>query len=198
MKIGDGTIATVFLAISSLLAQSNASPQKDSATFDADGTAHITRVVPMPSTLSPEAQAWLASLTHSTPGPETLAERRSRTDAWRAQDSAEARKLYPVTVASSVRGGAACVLVSLPTAGNERGVGVDGEVPGRESGTVEKLGRQTPRYLATCRRYQPNHSFASSGAMPDRILSWYRARMSQFSRGATALVTPDLEIISRT
>ena len=48
-----------------LSAQSNPAPQKDSATFDADGTAHITRVVPMPSTISTESQTWLESLNHS-------------------------------------------------------------------------------------------------------------------------------------
>ncbi|HEV2402462.1 MAG TPA: alpha/beta hydrolase [Candidatus Sulfotelmatobacter sp.] len=83
---------------SALFAQTNSTPAKDSATFDPDGTAQITRVVPMPSTVSTEAQTWLESLTHTTPGPETLAERRARTDVWRAQDSAEARRLYPVNV----------------------------------------------------------------------------------------------------
>src|SRR5215469_17493165 len=87
------------------LSQTSAVPQQDSATFDPDGTAHITRVVPMPTTVSPEAQTWLESLTHTTPGPETLAERRARTDAWRAQDSAEARKLYPVNVEEATIGG---------------------------------------------------------------------------------------------
>jgi acetyl esterase/lipase len=86
-------------------AQSKPVSQADSATFDADGTAHITRVVPMPTTVSPEAQTWLESLTHTTPGPETLAERRARTDAWRAQDSAEARKLYPVNVEEATTAG---------------------------------------------------------------------------------------------
>ena len=52
----------------------------------------------MPTTISPEAQTWLESLTHNSPGPETLAERRARTDAWRAKDSAEARRLFPVNV----------------------------------------------------------------------------------------------------
>jgi epsilon-lactone hydrolase len=86
-------------------AQSKPASQADSATFDADGTAHLTRVVPMPTTISPEAQTWLESLTHTTPGPETLAERRARTDAWRAQDSAEARKLYPVNVEEATTAG---------------------------------------------------------------------------------------------
>ncbi len=86
-------------------AQSKPASQADSATFDADGTAHLTRVVPMPTTISTEAQTWLESLTHTTSGPETLAERRAQTDAWRAQDSAEARKLYPVNVEEATTAG---------------------------------------------------------------------------------------------
>ena len=82
----------------SLAAQSNAPGQQDSATFDPDGTAHISRVIPVPSTISPEAQKWLASLPLKKSGAETLAERRTRTDVWRAQDSAEARRIYPVNV----------------------------------------------------------------------------------------------------
>ena len=97
-------LALIALA-ASLSAQSKPGPQQDSATFDADGTAHITRVVPMPATISSEAQTWLESLTHTTPGPETLAERRARTDAWRAQDSAEARKLYAVNVEEATTAG---------------------------------------------------------------------------------------------
>jgi acetyl esterase/lipase len=91
--------------LGSASSQTTSEAQKDSATFDVDGTAQITRVVPMPTTISTEAQTWLESLTHTTPGPETLAERRARTDVWRAQDSAEARKLYPVTVEESTTAG---------------------------------------------------------------------------------------------
>jgi acetyl esterase/lipase len=98
--------ALALIALSACVtAQSKPASQADSATFDADGTAHISRVVPMPTTVSPEAQTWLESLTHTTPGPETLAERRARTDAWRAQDSAEARKLYPVNVEEAMTAG---------------------------------------------------------------------------------------------
>jgi epsilon-lactone hydrolase len=104
MKMMNSGLLVMALLVTAA-AQSNATPQKDSATFDADGTAHITRVVPMPTTISPEAQTWLESLTHNTPGPETLAERRARTDIWRAQDSAEARKLYPVKVEETTTAG---------------------------------------------------------------------------------------------
>ena len=95
----------LLLLAGSSSAQTTPDAAKDSATFDADGTAHIARTVPMPLTVSTEAQTWLQSLTHTTPGAETLAERRARTDVWRAQDSAEARKLYPVTVEESTTAG---------------------------------------------------------------------------------------------
>ena len=81
-----------------VIAQSASTPSADSASFDADGTAHVYRVIPMPSTVSPEAQKWLASLTEKKFAAQTLAERRIATDAWRKKDSAEARRLYPVNV----------------------------------------------------------------------------------------------------
>src|SRR5579864_3072033 len=115
-------VIPLFLTVSSVAAQSN-SPQRDSATFDPDGTAHISRVVPMPSTISPEAQSWLESLTHATSGPETLAERRARTNEWRAKDSAEARKLYPVTVEEATTAGVRTDIItplSMPEANRTR------------------------------------------------------------------------------
>jgi len=98
-------VALVLSLPAILSAQSTSAPQKDSATFDPDGTAHITRVVPMPPTVSPEAQTWLESLNHSTPGPEDLATRRKRTDEWRAKDSTEAKKLYPVNIEETTTAG---------------------------------------------------------------------------------------------
>ncbi len=96
---------TIFLScivfsctVSSALYAQSAPAQQDSATFDADGTAHIIRVVPMPQTVSPEAQKWLASLTQNQHGQQTLAERRAGTDAWRARQSAVAKKLFPVNI----------------------------------------------------------------------------------------------------
>jgi monoterpene epsilon-lactone hydrolase len=78
---------------------------QDGATFDADGTAHITRVVPMPSTVSQEAQSWLASLTQKNSAPQTLEQRRTATDEWRKRDSAEALKFYPANVDETTTAG---------------------------------------------------------------------------------------------
>ena len=120
--------ASFIFVLIPLFATSCSRPAGDSATFDAEGTAHVTRIIPMPSTISPEAQKWLDSLARQTYGPQTLAERRAGTDKWRAADSTEARKLYPVNVEEKIMGGVrtdiitpletpeanhACVLINL-------------------------------------------------------------------------------------
>jgi len=97
--------------------------RRNSASFDEDGTARIKRVVPMPSTVSPEAQAWLASLTKKKSGARNLAEIRAATDEWRRKDSAEARKLYPVDVAETTIAGVrtdVIVPAAMPEANRKR------------------------------------------------------------------------------
>src|SRR5713101_890009 len=89
-----------FLLLLSVPAMTQATPaaNPDSASFDPDGTAHVTRLVPMPSTVSPAAQQWLKDIEHEQPQPEDLAEIRARTDAWQKSQSAEAKRLFPVNV----------------------------------------------------------------------------------------------------
>jgi epsilon-lactone hydrolase len=96
-----GLFCTLILPVAFFLACNHARQTalaRDGATFDPDGTAHITRVVPAPSSVSPAAQKWLASLTNQSNTPETLQQRRTGTDEWRKRGSAEARRLYPVNV----------------------------------------------------------------------------------------------------
>ncbi|MGA8153749.1 MAG: alpha/beta hydrolase [Terriglobales bacterium] len=122
MRIAALAISGMILS-SALNAQSGAIPQADSATFDANGTAHITRAVPMPTTISPEAQKWLASLTQKKFGPQTLAERRTATDAWRKFGSAEAMKHYPVKIEERIMAGVRTDVISpleMPEANRKR------------------------------------------------------------------------------
>jgi epsilon-lactone hydrolase len=93
------------LVVTTFMLLSCAKPAGDSATFAANGTAHITRIIPMPSTVSPEAQKWLDSLARQKYVTESLAERRVATDKWRAEDSAEARRMFPVNVEEKKIGG---------------------------------------------------------------------------------------------
>jgi monoterpene epsilon-lactone hydrolase len=93
------------LVLIAFMLLSCAKPAGDSATFAADGTAHITRIIPMPSTISPEAQKWLDALARQKYVSESLSERRVATDKWRAEDSMEARRMFPVNVEEKTIGG---------------------------------------------------------------------------------------------
>jgi monoterpene epsilon-lactone hydrolase len=77
---------------------SAAIPQTDTSVVDADGTAHVTRVVPVPQTVSPEAQRSLARPWPDDTTPQSLADRRSSTDTWQAKAGAAFRALYPVDI----------------------------------------------------------------------------------------------------
>jgi monoterpene epsilon-lactone hydrolase len=104
-RLSPARLGVLALALISPLAAQTNPPALDTATFDPDGTAHLTRVVPMPTTISPEAQKWLASLTLKKHGPQTLAERRASTDEWRKRQSAEARRLFPVNIEETTTDG---------------------------------------------------------------------------------------------
>jgi acetyl esterase/lipase len=91
-------LALFFLFAVPATAQTTAPANPDSATFDPDGTAHITRVVPMPATISPEARQWLKDIEGQQTQSATLAERRAGTERWQKSQSAEAKRLFPVSV----------------------------------------------------------------------------------------------------
>ena len=113
----------LFAALALAATAQNPTAPQDSATFDSDGTAHITRVVPMPTTISPEAQQWLASLTQQKGGEQTLAERRARTDEWRKFGSGEARKYYPANVEETTTAGVRTDIITplaMPAANRDR------------------------------------------------------------------------------
>ncbi len=69
---------------------------KNSSYIDEDGTAHVSRIVPVPKTISPEAQKSLARRQPDAPPHETLAQRRSHTDEWQRGAGEVARRVYPV------------------------------------------------------------------------------------------------------
>ncbi len=80
-------------------------PQTDSSFIDEHGTAHVTRVVPVPKTISPEAQAMLARQVPDTAKPETLDQRRTGTDKWQLGAGEKSRAIYPVKINSQTIAG---------------------------------------------------------------------------------------------
>ncbi len=70
-------------------------PNHDSSYIDANGTAHITRVVPVPHDLSPEAQKFVSQAVPDEESPESLDARRTHMEAWAKQANAQWSKLCP-------------------------------------------------------------------------------------------------------
>jgi epsilon-lactone hydrolase len=97
----------LFLGCTALWAQQTApkpttaaeSPNHDTSYIDAQGTAHVTRVVPVPEDLSPEAQRSLSRPEPDEGPPQSLAERRRMTDAYTARARVEWTKICPNTIA---------------------------------------------------------------------------------------------------
>jgi epsilon-lactone hydrolase len=70
-------------------------PQRDTSYIDAKGTAHITRVVPVPDDLSPEAKRFISQQVPDEAPPESLAMRRARMDQWEERARREWSALLP-------------------------------------------------------------------------------------------------------
>src|SRR5271169_6136073 len=70
-------------------------PTRDTSYIDAQGTAHVTRVVPVPKTISTEAQRRLSRSEPDQGPPQSLAGRRKGTDAYTARARVEWSRLCP-------------------------------------------------------------------------------------------------------
>jgi monoterpene epsilon-lactone hydrolase len=80
-------------------------PNTDTSYIDAQGAAHITRVIPVPPDLSAEVQKRLARSVSDASRPETLAERRKHTDTWQVGAGEGSRKIYPVNLTNQTIAG---------------------------------------------------------------------------------------------
>jgi acetyl esterase/lipase len=93
MKLRNALFATALAALIAVAQTNPAKPDsgidKDTTEIDKDGTARITRVIPVPRTVSPEAQALLATGQSWCPGANSPAGKKL---------IEQARQLYPVTI----------------------------------------------------------------------------------------------------
>jgi epsilon-lactone hydrolase len=73
-------------------------PNSDTSFIDAQGAAHVTRVVPVPPDLSDAAKKRMARVVSDAATPQTLEQRRKGTDEWQERAGKESERLYPVSV----------------------------------------------------------------------------------------------------
>jgi acetyl esterase/lipase len=111
-------VLVLALASTSVFAQQPApttaatAPNSDTSFIDAEGTAHVTRVVPVPATISSEAQRWLAQPTPDQGPPVPLAQRRVGTDAYTARARVEWTKICPNQIEETKIAGVAVRIVT--------------------------------------------------------------------------------------
>ncbi|HKD59834.1 MAG TPA: alpha/beta hydrolase [Terracidiphilus sp.] len=98
-------------------------PNRDTSYVDANGTAYVTRVVPVPQTISTEAQKSLSRQEPDQGQPQPLEDRRKHTDEYTARARAEWTKLCPNTIVEDKIAGVPVRIVTpenLPAKNNDK------------------------------------------------------------------------------
>ena len=88
--------------------------QSDTNFTAPDGTSYVTRVVPVPATVSPEAQRMLAKVWPDDATPQSLADRRRGTDTWQASAGRGFEGIYAVDVQSATMAGVSVRVITPP------------------------------------------------------------------------------------
>ncbi len=145
-------------------------PETDTSFIDAHGTAHVTRVVPVPKTVSPEAQAYIARPISDKPTHPTMAETRAQAAASQSGLAASMHATYPVTMTNTTIGGVPVRDVmppSIPENKRDRvlinihGGGFTGDW-GSESESIPVASLTHTRVVAVLYRLSPEHKFPAA------------------------------------
>ena len=89
-------------------------PSADSSEIDGRGTAHLTRVVPIPATISREAQEWLAEPRSDADENVTVAANRANAEKWQETLAKDMQSMYPTTLANGMIAGVPVRTITPP------------------------------------------------------------------------------------
>jgi epsilon-lactone hydrolase len=181
--------------------------QTDTSVVGADGTAFVTRVVPVPATISPAAQKVLARPQSDAAAPETLEHRRSHTDEWQNRTGEAFRKLYPVTVTQQMIAGVPTRVItplSIPAKKQNRVlINLHGGGFNSDSGSLTEsipvaFMTQT-KVIAVLYRLAPEHPFPAAlddaVAVYRELLKTYKPNnIAIFGTSAGAILTGEVAV----
>lgn len=199
--------SSIIAIVTFSLAFGPSGPQSDTSFIDEDGTAHVTRVVPVPQTISSEAQKVLARRIPDTAPPETLAERRAKTDTWQTRAGSESRSVYPVNITEeTIAGVRAKVITPLVIPENKRNrvlINVHGGGFNSDSGslteTVPIANLTQTKAVAVLYRLAPEHPFPAAVddtvAVYTQLLKTYRPQsIALYGTSAGAILTAEVAV----
>lgn len=160
-------------------------PNRDTSYVDANGTAHVTRVVPLPETISPEARAMLARSMPDAAPPETLAERRARNNEYQARSRKAWDKICPTRIVESSIAGVPVHIVTpevIPEANRDRVlINLHGGGFNADSGSyIESIPMAfytETKVVAVMYRLAPEHPFPAG---IDDAISVYKALLKTY------------------
>jgi monoterpene epsilon-lactone hydrolase len=197
----------IWLVLGRGLAQqsSGESAQTDSSRIEPDGTAYVTRVVPVPTTISPEAQKVLARVVSDSTPAQTLEQRRTGTDRWQAGAGAASKKLYPANVAADTIAGVPVRVVtplSVPPEKRDRvlinlhGGGFNSD-SGSLTETIPIANLTGTKVVAVLYRLAPEHPFPAgledAIAVYKELLKTYKpSHIAIYGTSAGAILTAEV------
>ena len=180
-------------------------PNRDTSYIDAQGTAHVTRVVPVPATISPEAQSVLGRATPDQGPPESLAERRAHTDAYTAGARIAWTKICPNNLVEDKIAGVPVRIVTpdgMPEANRDKvllnlhGGGFNSD-SGSYTESIPIAGYTKIKVVAVLYRLAPEHPFPAavddSVAVYKELLKTYKPQhIVLYGTSAGAILTAEV------
>lgn len=94
----------ISIAVAKAVQNADPSPAP-SVVIAPNGTVRVTRVAPVPTTVSPEAQKELSTIKPSPDSHQTLEQHRAETQKWQAEMGEKSLKLYSVKLATDAIAG---------------------------------------------------------------------------------------------
>jgi epsilon-lactone hydrolase len=182
-------------------------PQSDTSYIDGSGTAHITRVIPVPKTISEEAQKQMARPVSDAARPDNLAERRAGTDRWQIGAGERSKVLFPANVASDTIGGVPVrVVTPLTTPPENRNrvlMNVHGGGFNSDSGSLTEsipiANLTKTKVIAVLYRLAPEHQFPAglddAVAVYKELLKTYKPQsIGIYGTSAGAILTAEIAV----
>jgi acetyl esterase/lipase len=180
-------------------------PKSDTSYIDASGTAHVTRLVPVPAAISPEAQQLLGQAMPDQGPPESLATRRARTDARTAVARAVWSALCPNQLVEDKIAGVPVRIVTpegMPEANRDKvlmnlhGGGFDSD-SGSYTESIPIASYTKIKVVAVLYRLAPEHPFPAavddSVAVYKELLKTYKPdRIVIYGTSAGAILTAEV------